>query len=285
MVVAGIGIVMGLMGLGKAAKAMSEYVTTHQSARQVYLQLDQQRKQGGVCATLNATTVTNVAAQHKDAWGTPVPRVAHRRRDPDPHAGPDKAFDNADDVRFDEAELQAADFSTTQPGSGERRERPRAARAARARSATIRLRFAGYVRAFPDAQPAQHALALRVRYPECDPMGYLHHSIFLQYFEMGRVELLRALGFSYADMERDGVFFVVAKVEVKYKAPARYDEELTLTTRVVRQTHVRIDHAYELRRGETLLAEATTTIACVGRDGQVRQIPDYLMPPAEPSGG
>ena len=122
-----------------------------------------------------------------------------------------------------------------------------------------------------------HTITFRVRYPECDPMGYLHHSIFLQYFEMGRVELLRSLGHSYADLERDGVFFVVAKVEVKYKAPARYDEELTLTTRVIRQTHVRIDHAYELRRGETLLAEATTTIACVGRDGQIRQIPDFLI--------
>src|SRR5204863_7893312 len=91
-----------------------------------------------------------------------------------------------------------------------------------------------------------HTLNLRVRYPECDPMGYLHHSIYLQYFEMGRVELLRQLGHSYADLERDGVFFVVARVQVTYKAPARYDEELTLTTRVVRQTHVRIDHAYEL---------------------------------------
>jgi acyl-CoA thioester hydrolase len=128
----------------------------------------------------------------------------------------------------------------------------------------------------------QHTITIRVRYPEVDAMGYLHHSRFLQYFEMGRVELLRSRGFSYADMERDGVFFVVAKVEVKYKAPARYDEELTLTTRVVRQTHVRIDHAYELRRDEQLLAEATTTIACVGRDGQVRQIPEYLMPPAPP---
>ena len=49
----------------------------------------------------------------------------------------------------------------------------------------------------------QHTLTLRVRYPECDPMGYLHHSIFLQYFEIGRVELLRSLGFSYADMERE----------------------------------------------------------------------------------
>ena len=126
-----------------------------------------------------------------------------------------------------------------------------------------------------------HTITLRVRYPECDPMGYLHHSIFLQYFELGRVELLRAIGFSYADMERDGVFFVVARAQVAYKAPARYDDELTLTTNVVRQTHVRIDHAYELRRGETLLAEGTTTIACVGRDGQVRQIPDYLMPPQQ----
>ena len=131
------------------------------------------------------------------------------------------------------------------------------------------------------SSPPQHTLFIRVRYPECDQMGYVHHSIYLQYFEMGRVELLRTIGHSYADLEREGVFFVVAKIEVKYKSPARYDEELTLITRVARQTHVRIDHAYELRRGEMLLAEATSTIACVGRDGQVRQIPDFLMPSSE----
>ncbi len=128
----------------------------------------------------------------------------------------------------------------------------------------------------------QHTLAIRVRYPEVDAMGYLHHSRYLQYFEMGRVELLRSIGHSYADLEREGIFFVVVKAEVRYKAPAKYDEELTLITRVARQTHVRIDHAYELKRGETLLAEATTTIACVGRDGQLRQIPDFLMPPQSP---
>lgn len=126
----------------------------------------------------------------------------------------------------------------------------------------------------------EHTIAIRVRYPEVDAMGYLHHSRYLQYFEMGRVELLRTLGHRYADLERDGVLFVVVKAECRYKSPARYDEELSLTTRVVRQTHVRIDHAYELRRCETLLAEATTTIACVGRDGQVRQIPEYLSPNA-----
>ena len=83
-------------------------------------------------------------------------------------------------------------------------------------------------------------------------MGYLHHSRFFQYFEMGRIELLRKVGHSYADLERQGIFFVVVKLECRYKAPARYDEELQLTTRVVRQTHVRIDHIYELKRGTTL---------------------------------
>jgi len=123
----------------------------------------------------------------------------------------------------------------------------------------------------------EHTIHIRVRYPEVDAMGYLHHSRYLQYFEMGRVELLRRVGFSYAELERQGVFFVVVKVEVRYKAPARYDEELALMTRVTRQTHVRYDHAYELRRGTTLLAEGTTTIACVGRDGQVMQIPEALL--------
>jgi acyl-CoA thioester hydrolase len=122
-----------------------------------------------------------------------------------------------------------------------------------------------------------HHLSIRVRYPEVDAMGYLHHSRYFQYFEMGRVELLRSLGHSYAELERQGVFFVVAKVECRFRAPARYDEELTLTTRVVKQTHVRIDHAYELRRGNALLAEATTTIACVGRDGELRPIPEFLQ--------
>src|SRR3954466_3438699 len=104
-------------------------------------------------------------------------------------------------------------------------------------------------------------------------MGYLHHSRYLQYFEMGRVELLRSLGRSYADLEREGVFFVVVKAECRYKSPARFHGELVLTPPLARQAHARVDHTYEVRRGETLVAEGATTIACVGRDGQLRQIP------------
>lgn len=124
---------------------------------------------------------------------------------------------------------------------------------------------------------AEHHFTFRVRYPEADPMGYLHHSVHLQYFEIGRVELLRAGGFSYADLERAGVFFVVTRAEVRYKAPARFDDELTVVTRLVRQTLVRLDHAYELRRGDELLAEGNTTIACVGRDGQPMPMPEGLQ--------
>jgi acyl-CoA thioester hydrolase len=127
----------------------------------------------------------------------------------------------------------------------------------------------------------EHAITIRVRYPEVDAMGYLHHSRYLQYFEMGRVELLRHLGHSYADLERRGVFFVVVKAEIKYRAPARYDDELTLTTKLVRQTHVRYDHQYELKRGVMMLAEGLTTIACVDREGQIQQIPEELSRPTE----
>lgn len=127
--------------------------------------------------------------------------------------------------------------------------------------------------------PFSDTLHIRVRYPEVDAMGYLHHSRYLQYFEMGRVELLRHAGIAYAELERRGVFFVVTSAELKYRAPARYDEELTLETKIKRQTLVRIDHTYRLLRGTVLLAEGATTIACVGRDGAVMQIPDELARP------
>ena len=125
----------------------------------------------------------------------------------------------------------------------------------------------------------EHSIQFRVRYPETDAMGFVHHSRYLQYFEMGRVELLRSLGHSYADLGKAGILFVVVRAEVRYKAPARYDDELSLTTRIVKQTHVRIDHQYELKRDQTLLAEGNTTIACVDRDGSLRQIPEEFGTP------
>ena len=130
----------------------------------------------------------------------------------------------------------------------------------------------------PDVPPASCDISIRVRYVEVDPMGALHHSRFWVYFEMGRTELLRRSGVSYADLEKAGVFFVVAKCSARYLAPARYDDELTLTTRITRVGAARIDHAYELKRTTDglLLATAETTIACVDRDGRISAIPEFI---------
>jgi len=124
----------------------------------------------------------------------------------------------------------------------------------------------------------QCSISIRVRYVECDAMGYLHHSNYLPFFEMGRTELLRLCGMSYRDLEERGIFFVVTRIGVTYKKPARYDDQLELVTRIARQTHVRIDHAYELFNAENrlLLCTAESTIACVNREGQIAPIPDIL---------
>jgi len=78
------------------------------------------------------------------------------------------------------------------------------------------------------------------------------------------------------DLEKQGILFVVVKAQITYKSPAHFDDELTLTTKIARQTAVRLDHTYELHRGQTLLAEGATTIACIDRTGQLIQIPDFL---------
>lgn len=107
-------------------------------------------------------------------------------------------------------------------------------------------------------------------------MGYLHHSRYLQYFEIGRVELLRSHGVRYADLERDGVFFVVVQAQVAFKQPAKYDDEVDLTTTETNRGHVKIEHAYKVHRDGKLLATGATTIACVGRDGRPMAIPELI---------
>lgn len=120
-------------------------------------------------------------------------------------------------------------------------------------------------------------IVIRVRYAETDRMGLLHHANYLVYFEQGRTELLRARGMTYRDLEDQGFLLVLTKVEVKYKAPARYDDLLTLRTTVARSTPVRIDHKYELFRDGQLLTEGATTLACVDREGKLQALPESLQ--------
>jgi len=120
--------------------------------------------------------------------------------------------------------------------------------------------------------PAVHRLAVRVRYPEADPMGRLHHSVHLVYFEMGRTELLRERGLSYREMEAQGRYIAIAEVRCRYRAAAMYDEELIVETWVEEVRGARVEFGNRIVRedggGRTVLAEARITGALVGLDGR-----------------
>jgi acyl-CoA thioester hydrolase len=119
-------------------------------------------------------------------------------------------------------------------------------------------------------------IQIRVRYAETDRMGLLHHANYLVYFEQGRTELLRNQGFTYRDIEDQGFYLVLTKIQVRYKSPAYYDDLLTLRTTVVRTTLVKIEHKYELLRDGILLAEGETTLGCVDGQGKVQPLPESL---------
>lgn len=116
----------------------------------------------------------------------------------------------------------------------------------------------------------------RVRYAECDAMGYLHHARYWEYLEHTRTELLRQNGYRYRDLEAEGVLFVVYKAAIKFIGPVRYDDIVHVTAKVERITRTRVDHGYAFRREGVLLCEATSTLACVGRDGRPISMPDAL---------
>ncbi|HJT32446.1 MAG TPA: thioesterase family protein [Pirellulales bacterium] len=122
----------------------------------------------------------------------------------------------------------------------------------------------------------EHEIEIRVRYQETDAMGVLHHANYLTYFEMGRTELLRAAGYDYRRVEESGIYMVIVKIACRYRRPARYDDVLRLHTTLVGVSPAKIEHEYRLFRGDDLLAEAQTTLACIDRQGQLQRVPDWL---------
>lgn len=127
--------------------------------------------------------------------------------------------------------------------------------------------------------PSDHdkcIVEFRVRYAECDAQGFLHHARYWEYFEHARTELLRRSGIRYRDMEHAGTFFVVYKASCKYLQPIRYDDLVTVEVSVRRVTRTRVEHDYVIRLDGTTMTEATSTLACVGRDGRPTIMPDAL---------
>lgn len=108
-------------------------------------------------------------------------------------------------------------------------------------------------------------------------MGFLHHGHYFTFFEMGRTELLRAVGGNYRQMEADGLFVVVVKAECRYLRPARYDDVLRLETHVIRVSAAKIEHEYRLFRDDERLAVGHTILAVVDRNGQVQRVPEWMQ--------
>ncbi|MBD1386601.1 acyl-CoA thioesterase [Mucilaginibacter rigui] len=108
----------------------------------------------------------------------------------------------------------------------------------------------------------ENATKLRVRYGETDQMGYMYYGNYAEFFEVGRVEMLRSLGLTYSGMEASGIMMPVLELKCKYLKPARYDEEITINVIMDKMPGVKIHFRYELFNekqelihiGETLLA-------------------------------
>lgn len=89
---------------------------------------------------------------------------------------------------------------------------------------------------------------IRVRYSETDAMGIVHHSRYYPWFELARDEYIKSLGFKYSEMEKEGLWIPLIESEAKYKHGASYDDELTVTCRLVKMTYVRCTFMYEVIR-------------------------------------
>lgn len=120
----------------------------------------------------------------------------------------------------------------------------------------------------------------RARYAETDQMGVIHHASYLAWCEIGRTDYMRELGVPYAEVERRGVYLAVADVNVRYGAPARYDDLIEVVSRVESVKSRTITFAYEIGRLEPdpgPIARASTTLICIDPDGRPRRLPVEVL--------
>lgn len=120
---------------------------------------------------------------------------------------------------------------------------------------------------------------IRVRYAETDQMGVVYHGNYVQYLEQGRTEWLRNMGFSYKWMEDNGIHLPVIKLSINYKAPAKYDDELTVFTSLRKIPTYRIEFYYEIyNQNNELLVTADTTLVFINSEtNKLTKAPKYLL--------
>ena len=129
------------------------------------------------------------------------------------------------------------------------------------------------------ADRAAQPIHIRVRYAETDKMGVVYHANYFMWFEVGRCELLRAIGRSYREMEAEGVGLPVIEAHCEYKAAARYDDELEVRTWGKLLSPARVEFSYEIRRpaDQTVNAVGRTVHAAVDTSGRPCRLPAYIQ--------
>ncbi|MDG1501847.1 MAG: thioesterase family protein [Ulvibacter sp.] len=120
---------------------------------------------------------------------------------------------------------------------------------------------------------------LRVRYGETDKMGIVYYGNYATYLEQGRTEWLRDIGFSYKWMEDNGIHLPVVELSVKYKAPARYDDVLTVTTTLKKIPTYSIEFTYEIhnQEGQLLITGETSLVFVNSVTNKLQRAPNYLL--------
>jgi acyl-CoA thioester hydrolase len=123
-----------------------------------------------------------------------------------------------------------------------------------------------------------HETGLTVRYSETDQMGRVYYSRYLEWFELGRAEHLKATGFPYSEMEKQGLFLVVADTYIKYIKPAKYEEIITVKTIIKEVNKASVVFEYEVtdERTKGLLATGNSKLVAVTKDGKVTAIPENV---------
>lgn len=123
-----------------------------------------------------------------------------------------------------------------------------------------------------------HETTLRVRYGETDAQGVVNNANYLSYFEVGRVEWMRAAGMPYAELETRGLGFVVVEAQVQYKRPAFFDDELTVRARIADVGRATFTFGYEVLRDGQTLATGETRHVCVDLENKrTRRIPPDVL--------
>lgn len=114
-----------------------------------------------------------------------------------------------------------------------------------------------------------HDTHVRVRYAETDQMGFVYYGRYMEYLEVGRVEMMRARGIPYRLVEEKGIWMPVTDVQLKYRAPGRYDELLTIRTYIHEMPRATLDFGFEIFKEDgALCLEASVKLAFLDRERQ-----------------